>query len=82
MIVLLGMEGQETHEMQGIRVFRVYREGLLAAKLGVEVPPGAEMLKAGLMERRRSSCRRRVPGCPGALGGGPAFAAVHQRIST
>jgi hypothetical protein len=48
--------------MQGIGVFRIYLEGLPAAKLGVEVPPGAEMLKAGLMERRRSTCRRRVRG--------------------
>jgi hypothetical protein len=48
--------------MQGIRVFRIYLEGLPAAKLGVEVPAGAEMPKAGLMERCRRIRRRRVRG--------------------
>src|SRR5271166_5526385 len=33
MIVLLGMKGQETHKMQSVRVFRIYLEGLPAAKL-------------------------------------------------
>jgi hypothetical protein len=66
--------------MQGVRVFRIYREGLLAANLGVEVPPGAEVLKAGRIERSRRVRRRHVPRSLGALGGCPALATVHQRI--
>jgi len=62
MIVLPGVKGQETHEMQGIRVFRIDSQALPAAKLGVEVPAGAEMPKAGLMERRRRIRRRRIRG--------------------
>jgi len=65
--------------MQGVRVFGIYREGLLAENLGVEVLPGAEMLKAGRIKRGRRVRRRGIPGRLGALGGRPAFATVHQR---
>jgi len=68
--------------MQGVGVFRLYRKSLLAANLGVEMPPVVEMLKAGLIERGGRVRRRRAQGCLGALGGCPAFATVHQRIST
>jgi hypothetical protein len=66
--------------MQGVRVFRVYRKGLPAADLGIEVPPGEEMLKAGRIERCRRVRRRAIPGRLGTLGGCPAVATAHQRV--
>jgi hypothetical protein len=48
--------------MQGVGVFRLYRKSLLAANLGVEMPTGAEMLKAGLIERGGRVRRRRAQG--------------------
>ena len=34
MIVLLGVKGQETHQMQGIRVFRIHSQALAGSKAG------------------------------------------------
>ena len=69
---MFGVERQQAHEMQDVGVIRVCGERLLAADLGIEMPPGPQMAKAGFMKfggRGRSS------------GGGPAFATAHLRIS-
>jgi hypothetical protein len=68
--------------VQAVRMRRIDRERLLAADLSVQMPPGAQMRKAGLIKCGRRACRRRLQVCPGGFGGGPAFAAIHQRIST
>jgi len=52
-IILLGMKRQQAHEMQGVGVAGIRRERFLAADLGVERPPGAQMAKAGLAQRGR-----------------------------
>lgn len=45
-IVVLVVEKQQAHQMLGVRVLRIDREGLLAASTRVEMPSGPEMLKA------------------------------------
>jgi hypothetical protein len=44
------MQRQQAHEVQGVRVIRIELKRLLAAELGVEVPPGTEMMKASFTE--------------------------------
>jgi len=78
------MQRQQAHEMQGVGVIRIYLKRLPAAELGVEVPPGAEMMKASFTESSRCARRQGLPGRSRVfariLGGYPALAAVHQRV--
>ena len=80
-IVLAGVERQQSHQMQAVGVAGIGCERLLAAELRVERPPGAPMVEAGLVERSR---RVSVPTArlgAGILGGaGPTFPAIYQRV--
>jgi hypothetical protein len=46
-IVLVGIERYQTHQVHRVRMMRIHRERLLAAKLGVERCAGPQMAKAG-----------------------------------
>jgi hypothetical protein len=56
-VILLVLQRQQAHELQGVGMSRIDRQRLLAADLGVEMSAGAQILKAGLIERGR---RRRM----------------------
>jgi hypothetical protein len=78
-IALLGMERQQPHQMQGIRMIGIRREGLLAVKLSVEISLGAQMTHACFAEHRGSAgavCNRL-----GFLDRGPALVTVHSAHS-
>src|SRR5438552_18582814 len=50
-IILPGLQRQQAHEVQGVRMPRIDRQRLLAAGLSIQMPPGAQMRNAGLIER-------------------------------
>ncbi|OIQ69088.1 hypothetical protein GALL_493130 [mine drainage metagenome] len=81
MVVLFGAERQKTHQVQGVRVVGFHRKGLLAAKLGVEMPPRLQVAKAGPMERGSGGRPGGRKAGSGFFAGGPALATVHRRIS-
>jgi hypothetical protein len=51
-IVLPGLEGQQAHQMKGVREVRIYREGPLTAKLGIKQSSGLQMIEPGFAKRR------------------------------
>jgi hypothetical protein len=51
-IVLLGLEGRQTHQMKGVREVWIYRESPLTAKLGIKQSSGLQMIEAGFAKRR------------------------------
>jgi hypothetical protein len=67
--------------MQGVGVIAIERQRLLAADLRLQMPSGAQMARAGLMERRRTAGIGTAQGCLGFSGGYPAVATVHRHIS-
>ena len=83
MIVLLGLERQQPHQMKGVRMSGIQRQRLPATNLGIERLPHAQVVKSGFIERgRRSGGGRSVRLCLLPEAAGPAFATIHQRIST
>ena len=52
MIVLPGLEGQQAHQMKGVREVRIYRESLLTAKLRIKQSSCLQMIEAGFAKRR------------------------------
>jgi hypothetical protein len=50
-VVLFRLQAQQTHQLQAIDVKRVYRKGLLAAQLRVEMAAGLHVPDTKLMER-------------------------------
>jgi hypothetical protein len=78
MVVLFCIDGQQTHEMQGVRMIGFECQSLLAAKLGVEILLFSQIAEAGLTERSDGSRPGRADS--GYPGGGPALATAHRRI--
>jgi hypothetical protein len=58
--------------MKRIRMIGIRFKRFPAADLGIKIPPGSQMAKAGFMER--SGRLRFSAGCPG-------FATVHRQVS-
>jgi hypothetical protein len=79
-VVLLSLQEQQAHEMHGARVVGIQLKRLLAAKLRVEMSPGAEMMKASFTKSSSRTRRRRFPSRPRVLGGCPALATAHRRL--
>src|SRR6202000_3501492 len=50
-ILLPGLNRQETHQVQGVRMIGVRSERLAAADLRVEISAGLQMVEAGSIER-------------------------------
>jgi hypothetical protein len=69
---------QQAHQMQGVGVVAIERQRLLAADLRLQMPSGAPMAQAGLMERRRVAGVGALQGRLGFSGGYPAVATVHR----
>jgi hypothetical protein len=81
MIVLAGIEAQQTHEVERVRMAGIERQGMLAAKLGFEIPTCAHMAKGGVIERgNRLPLRRAICGFD-LLRGRPGFTGIHETIS-
>src|SRR5262249_14370594 len=49
-IELLGMNAQQTHEVQRVGVLRVARQHLLATQLGLDMPAGMQVIAAGFIK--------------------------------
>ena len=81
MVVLFGVEGKETHQVQGVRVVGIHGKRLLAAKLGVEMPSCLHVAEAGLIERSDRCRPASSQADSGFLGGCPALATAHRRTS-
>ncbi len=64
-VVLPGMQVQQTHQMQGFRVIGFGRERLLAAKLRIQKAAGLHMLEGELAKCGR---RGRAGTCRGLFG--------------
>jgi hypothetical protein len=58
-------------------VKRVYRKGLLAAELSVEMAAGLDVPETKLMERSGGRPVVSFGGLIGLAGGGPAFTIIH-----
>jgi hypothetical protein len=72
---------QQTHQMQGVGVTAIERQGLLAADLRLQMPSGAQMARAGLTECRGIAGVGTLQSRLGFSGGYPAVATVHRHIS-
>jgi hypothetical protein len=79
-VVLVGLEAQQSHQMQAVGMIGIDRERLLAADLRIEMPSGQQMSKAGFAVRFRRACAR-IIGAYLGFSGCPAVAAVHRHIS-
>jgi hypothetical protein len=91
MIVLIKVERQQAHQMQGIGVIGIGLERALTAKFGVEIPLGSQMGETGFVKRgaardgdarggnaKRDGARGAARSRPGlVLGRSPAFTTIH-----
>jgi hypothetical protein len=81
MIVLIKVERQQAHQMQGIGVVGIGLERALTAKFGVEIPLGSQISETGFVKRgaaRGCGARGAARRCPGLiLGRSPAFTTIH-----
>jgi hypothetical protein len=90
-IVLLGLESQQAHQVQRVGVIGIHRERLPATQLSLEMSPGLHMGESGLVERSGFAYARRLRAIGGhtfairwlliSSAGCPTFAAIHWRIS-
>lgn len=93
-MVLFGVEEQQTHQVQRVRMIGIRCKRLLAAELGVEVSFGLHMSKAGFIKRGRGAYARLVHplgasdhrafanrSSLGFLAGRPPFATLHGLFS-
>jgi hypothetical protein len=67
-IVLFSLEGQQTHQVQRVRMIGIGSKRLLAAESRIVVSSAWHVGKAGLMDRNRGSYPPLVD-CPGATVG-------------
>jgi hypothetical protein len=81
MIVLIKVERQQAHQMQGIGVIGIGLERALTAKFGVEIALGPKMGETGFVKRgaaRGDGARGAARSRPGlVLGRSPAFTTIH-----
>jgi hypothetical protein len=50
-IVLLGVDRQQAHRMEGVCAIRIRRESLLTTELRIKKSFGSQMIEAGLAKR-------------------------------
>jgi hypothetical protein len=86
-VVLSRLQAQQAHQLQAVDVKRVYRKGLLAAQLRIEMAAGLHVAEAEFMERSGGPAVVSFNSLIGPAGGGPAFTTIHidysyRRIST
>jgi hypothetical protein len=70
-MVLFGVEEQQTHQVQRVRMIGIRCKRLLAAESSIAVSSALHVGKAGLMDRRRGTYPPLV-NCPGATAGSTA----------
>jgi len=71
------LQAQQAHQLQAINVKWIYRKGVLAAQLGVEMAAGLHVPETKLVERSRRWTVVTLGGLMGPASGGPAFTTVH-----
>jgi hypothetical protein len=76
-VVLFRLQAQQTHQLQAIDVKGVYRKGLLAAQLRVEMAADLHVPETKLMERSDGRPAVMFAGRIRLAGGGPAFTTIH-----
>jgi hypothetical protein len=82
MIVLIEVERQQAHQMQGIGVVGIGLKRALTAKFGVEIPLGSQMGETDFVKRGGDAwgdgARGAARSCPGLVfGRSPAFVTIH-----
>jgi hypothetical protein len=80
MIELPGVEARQTHEVQCVWVMIVKRQGLPAAKLGIQISSGPQMTASSIIQRRDGVPILRLARF-GLVGGRSAFTTVHRLLS-
>jgi hypothetical protein len=78
---LLGLNGEQTHQVKMIGMIGICREPAPAADLRIQISPGLQMAKAHLMERRRGVWAGALGSFLRFPGSYSAFATAHRHIS-